>query len=162
MKSARTEQALVIMMQTSGLIEAAKRKDIQAYNHLISEYQDLLYSFAYYVFYDEHSAQSVCEQAFLQAFLKLNKHKGEDLRFWLLKNLIQVCQGKIKHGREKSIPSEQPGRAENPFLSLPLELRIPLLLVEFEGMNYQQTAVLTGASPGKVAVQLCQARQRLT
>jgi DNA-directed RNA polymerase specialized sigma24 family protein len=146
-------------MYTSQTIKAAKHKDIEAFNSLVSEHQDLVYNLAYYVLCDEQAAVRATKQAFIQAFQKLDKYKGGPLQFWFLKNLIEICQ---QRNNKTTRQLEKPGKPKIPLASLPTELRIILALVEVEGLNYQQVARLIGVSTGKVAQQLSQARQQLS
>lgn len=149
-------------MQTSRLFDAAKHKDIEAYNCLVSEHQDLVYNIAYYVLCDEASAEKATQQAFLQAFHKLDKYRGGSIRFWFLKNLVDICQKISKRDHKPYKLRKQPGKTEFPFGFLPTDLRLALVLVELEGMNYELAAGLIGASPGKVAQLLTIARHQLT
>lgn len=143
-------------------MDAVKRKDIGAYNRLVSDHQDLVYNFAYYVLCDEKAAISATEQAFLKAFHKLDKYKDGPFRFWLLRNLIEICQSKIKGEPKYSGHIKQPVDASIPFASLLPQLRMALVLIEMEGLNYEQAAELTGSSPHKIAQQLSKARQQLS
>jgi RNA polymerase sigma-70 factor, ECF subfamily len=148
-------------MKTNRIITAAKCKEIEAYNSLISEHQDLVYNFAYYILCDETTAIRATQQAFLRAFHNLPGFRGNSVRDWLIKNLIQVLQNKFKGNIRTSAQAERPQVPEIPLATLPMELRLALVLVEIEGLNYQQAAELTGVAPERVARQLSQARQQI-
>jgi RNA polymerase sigma-70 factor, ECF subfamily len=158
LKPASIEKAYGNMMHTTPNIAAAKRKNIEAYNRLVSEHQDLIYNFAFYILCDEPAAAKATQQAILRAFERFDHYKGDSLRLWLLHNLIKVCQR--RHHKN-------PGQLEKfsklvvPFASLPTELRTTLVLVDVEGLNYQQAAKLMGVSTGKVARLLAKARRQL-
>lgn len=146
-------------MQTSGLMAGAKNMSLDAYNHLIAAHQEVVYNTAYYVLGDEATAEQATQKAFLAAFYSLKAYTGNSYRLWLLKHLIQVCRSMIKGANNQAVPQK---KQETPLNCLSVELRIPVVLVDLEGFNYQQAAQLTGVTPSRLARQLAQGRRQLS
>lgn len=66
------------------LIENAKQGDIDAFHQLFSEFQSQLKSYLFRLSTDAHLAEDICQDAFIQAYEKLNTFKGHaSLKSWV-------------------------------------------------------------------------------
>ena len=141
----------------SAWIKAIKRNDLQAYNRLVSEYQDQVYSFAYYLFGDQVLAWQAAQEAITLAYQEVNLYRSGPFLFWLLQNLVRVYQGQhssqpsdlLSSGRESSLESLAP------------DLRPVILLVDMCGLDYRQVSRITGESPRRISSNIAQARRQL-
>jgi len=77
--------------EESVLIADASQGDIDAFNRLIIEYQDLLYNHAYGLLGDRQMAEDVTQDGFIRAFQRINQFRGGSFRAWLLRIVTNAC-----------------------------------------------------------------------
>lgn len=141
----------------SSWLAAAQHKDLQAYNRLVMNYQDQVYSFAYFVLCNQVAAVQATEQAFALAYQRVSKYRGGTFLFWLFQNLVEVCRTRPK--RKPAFPADSDQAL--PLTELALDLRLAIVLVDLEGLDYLQAAQITGRSPRQLAKDVAQARLQL-
>lgn len=174
------------------LIQSAKQGDLDAFNHLVLRYQDLLFRLALGVLGDEDSAADATQVALLSAFRKFNEFRGGVLRSWLARVVLNACYDEIRRGRSRR---EEPlvrvnaageevdttSWLEDPLpgpearldmheleqaiqaclQSLEPIYRAMLVLVDVEGMTYEEAARAAGLPLGTVKSRLARARMAL-
>lgn len=67
------------------LIAQAANGDLDAFNQLVLQYQDVAYHHAYALLGDPAQAEDAAQESFLKAFQALNTFRGISFRAWLLK-----------------------------------------------------------------------------
>jgi len=67
------------------LVLAASKGDLDAFNQLVSTYQNMVYNHAYSFLGDPDTAEDVAQESFLKAFQGLNGFRGGSFRGWLLR-----------------------------------------------------------------------------
>ncbi len=141
-------------------IHAAPRRDLEAFNTIIQEYQDRVYSLVFRVLDDEIAAAQAVQNAFLRAFRDFKSSRIESLRPWLYRYAVQEIRSALRSSRSAggSILESSP---EASLVSLPPELRLVAVLVEMEGMNYSEAGAILGWPPRTVSSRLAQARSSL-
>lgn len=77
--------------EESVLIADALQGDIDAFNHLVLKYQDLLYNHAYGLLGDRQMAEDVTQDGFIRAFQRINQFRGGSFRAWLLRIVTNAC-----------------------------------------------------------------------
>lgn len=90
-------------MEEHDLIVKANRGDLNAFNEIVLAYQDRVYNQAYRILGDPHSAEDITQEAFLNAYLKLNTYRGGSFKSWLLRIATNLCFDLLR--REKVRPS---------------------------------------------------------
>jgi RNA polymerase sigma-70 factor (ECF subfamily) len=88
------------LIDEQDLIAHAQRGDVQAYEQLMQQYEQLAFRVAYLITHDEHEAADAAQDAFLRAYRALGSFKrGQPFRPWLLRivtntavNCIQAAQ----------------------------------------------------------------------
>lgn len=111
------------------LIAAAKRNDIDAFNHLILTYQDMAYSIAYRILQDEEAAADAVQTAVITAFRKLYQFKGENFKAWLMRIVTNACYDELR--RRKRRPTVSLDDIES----------------ESDGYDYEQSVESTFTAP---------------
>lgn len=100
------ESALV----ESLLIFGASKGDLDAFNHLVLKYQDLIFSRAYGLLGDCHSAEDATQESFLKAFQNISRFQGGSFRAWLYKIVTNHCYDEMRwskcHPTTPLIPEE--------------------------------------------------------
>lgn len=66
-------------------IAAARKGDVNAFNQLVTLYQDLAFTVALRLVGDRDTANDVCQDAFFSAFRNLRQFHGGSFRSWLLR-----------------------------------------------------------------------------
>ena len=90
------------------LIQAAQAGDLEAFNLLILHYQNLLFGIALRLLNDEDSAGDAVQEALISAFCKFNTFRGDSLRSWLARVVVNACYDEVrKEKRQRSVPLEQ-------------------------------------------------------
>jgi RNA polymerase sigma-70 factor (ECF subfamily) len=170
------------------LLERARAGDGLAFGELIRPYVPSVRRFAYAFARNWSDADDLAQDALLKAFRAISGFEGRSsLSTWLYSVTRHVCfdhqrsQQVRARGSEESLevaavvdaPSPLPGpdrvletkhEAEQlwrALKSLPSEFRVPLVLFEIEGLEYQEIARIEGVPIGTVRSRLSRARQQL-
>jgi len=94
-------------MDEQGLIMAAQQGDLNAFNHLVLEYQELAFNVAYRILLEDDSAQDATQNAFLSAYRNLANYRGGSFRAWLLRMVINNCYDELRRRKRRpTIPLE--------------------------------------------------------
>ncbi|MBL8145163.1 MAG: sigma-70 family RNA polymerase sigma factor [Anaerolineae bacterium] len=171
------------------LIAAARRGDLNAYNVLVLQFQDAVYSLAYRLIGDRDTAADAAQEALITAWRRLDSYRGGSFRAWLLRITANHCYDEFR--RRKRAPSvsleavtgdddsflpiaahdETPEQAvqraelqraiQNCLMALPADQRAVAVLSDVEGFDYQAIAEQVGAALGTVKSRLSRARAAL-
>lgn len=171
------------------LVAAARRGDLDAYNALVLQFQDAVYSLAYRLMGDRDMAADAAQEAVIAAWRRLDTYRGGSFRAWLLKITANHCYDEFR--RRKRAPSvsleavtgdddaflpiaahdETPEQAvqrtelqraiQNCLMALPPDQRAVAVLSDVEGFDYQAIAEQVGAALGTVKSRLSRARAAL-
>ena len=174
------------------LIRAAQRGDLEAFNLLILRYQNLLFGIALRLLNDEDAAADAVQEALISAFRRFNTFRGDSLRSWLARVVVNACYDEMrKKRRQHSVPLEQfnaegeeietsywlvdpQADPELQFESTELEhaiqsslhklpdiYRLILVLVDIEGLSYEEAALAARVPVGTVKSRLARARLQM-
>lgn len=92
-------------MEEAELISEAKDGDLFAFNQLVLEYQDMVYSQAYRVMGESSSAADATQEAFISAFRKIKSYRGGSFKAWLLRIVTNACYDELRRRkRQPSVP----------------------------------------------------------
>lgn len=75
----------------SDLVSSAARGDLEAFNRLVLNYQDLVYSVARSILRDDESGEDAAQETFISAFQHLASFRGGSFRSWLLRITTNTC-----------------------------------------------------------------------
>jgi RNA polymerase sigma-70 factor (ECF subfamily) len=149
--------------------------------HLL-HHLDGAYNLARWLVERDEDAQTVVQEAYIQALKEIETFRGADVRAWLLTIVRNTAytwfEKRGGHSNmiqfEEAIPAAQsnepslgPVHVERKrhlqvaLARLPIEFREVLLLREIEGWSYGQLASVLGISEAAVVSRLSQARQLL-
>ena len=174
------------------LIRAAQRGDLEAFNHLIVRYQNLLFGIALRLLNDEDVAADAVQEALISAFRRFNTFRGDSLRSWLARVVVNACYDEMrKKRRQHSVPlelfnaegeeietsywlvdpqadpelqyesSELETAIQDSLDKLPSIYRLMLVLVDVEGLSYEEAASAAGIPVGTVKSRLARARLQM-
>lgn len=177
-------------MDESRLIQQAQQGDVQAFNQLVLDYQDRVYTVAYRIMGEQESAADAAQDAFIAAFKKLHTFRGGSFKSWLLRIVTNGCYDELRRRKRRPAdsledlapdsaddPPQLVSKAENPeeyteraelsraiencIRGLSPEHRTLVVLRDVEDLDYQEIADTTGLGLGTVKSRLSRARARL-
>ena len=178
-------------MDEPALIDAAQRGELDAFNRLVLHYQELAFNVALRVMGEEAAAADATQEAFISAYRSLRGYRGGSFRSWLLRIVTNACYDELRRRKrrpavslealiedsevEGSIGSTNP--ADNPetaaqrhelidaiqdcLKGLAPEFRIVAVLVDVQGLDYDEAAQSIGKPLGTVKSRLARARAKL-
>ena len=179
------------VMNESSLIQEAKRGDVEAFNQLVLDHQDVAYTVAYRILGERDAAADATQEAFISAFRKLHQFKGDHFKPWLMRIVTNACYDELRRRQRRPAgsledtlevtsgaddlylhtPQENPEQAaqrnelntaiQDCINDLPDEQRVVAVLADVEGYPYQEIAEITGMQLGTVKSRLSRARNRL-
>ena len=181
-----------IQLTEPALIEAAQCGDLDAFNQLALNYQDMMYRIALRTLNDEPSADDATQNAMIQAFRNIKSFRGGSFRSWLARVTVNASYDEMRRWkRQPSVSLDQVNSDGEEIESLPwmvdlsagpeeqcdsIELRgalqacvkslIPdyrlvVILVDVEGMSYEEAARIAQIPVGTVKSRLARARGQL-
>ncbi len=174
------------------LIQAAQRGDLEAFNLLVLRYQNLLFGIALRLLTDEDVAADAVQEALISAFRRFNTFRGDSLRSWLARVVVNACYDEMRRKRRQhSVPlelfnaegeeietsywlvdpqadpelqfesSELESAIQKCMDKLPPIYRLVLVLVDVEGLSYEEAASAAGVPVGTVKSRLARARLQM-
>ena len=98
-----------ILVKSLLILEASKG-DLDAFNNLVLKYQHLVFSRAYGLLGDCHSAEDAAQESFLKAFQNISRFQGSSFRSWLFKIVTNLCYDEMRwykrHPTTSLVPEE--------------------------------------------------------
>lgn len=169
------------------LITQAQDGNIDAFNDVVLEYQNYIYTITYRIMGDSNSASDATQDAFITAFRKLDSYRGGNFRAWLARIATNTCYDELRKRKrrpqdyleelsgsefydEPPIPADTPNpeqEAQRRDLNQALQdcinalnddQRMVVVLSDVSGYAYQEIADQVGASLGTVKSRLSRAR----
>lgn len=128
---------------TDGYIQKVLDGDSEAFRFIIKEYKDKAYSIAFSVVKDELIAREAAQDAFIKAYTKLHKFKG-DSRFstWLYRIVVnEALKTQKKYNRKAKLLAENVSINASPIVN------DGLLKLKNENQHYYINETLKKLSP---------------
>ena len=173
------------MIDDAQLIRDTLAGDSAAFGQLVCKYQDRLYSALAHMLRAPEEARDVVQEAFVQAFVKLETFRGSSAFYtWLYRIAFNVSVSRKRRqrtvlslDRTRDISGEEPLDVASPadrmergeravqvraaMAVLSDEHRAILVLREVEGFDYEQIADVLDVAVGTVRSRLHRARAQL-
>ena len=87
------------------MIQYAKDGDLDAFNRLVLEYQDLAFQVAYRIMGELESAEDVVQESFIAAYRKISTFKEGSFKAWICRIVTNRCYDELrKRKRRPTIP----------------------------------------------------------
>jgi len=180
-------------MDEQALITAAQKKDMDAFNRLVLEYQQSVYNVAVRMLNDLDAADDATQQAFVAAYQKIHTFHGGSFKAWILRIVTNKCYDLLRSEQrhptqsidgtpddpeadtesaifmqdETPLPEEQVALKEleaaiqHCIDLLPKEFKTAVILVDLQGMDYQEAAEASQTPLGTIKSRLARARGSL-
>jgi len=107
------------------MVEYALEGDLDAFNRLVMEYQDLAYNVAYRVLGERTAAEDAVQDAFISAFRKLKSFRGGSFKAWLLRIVTNACYDELRRQKRRPMVPLQPADADDEEIESPSWLEDP-------------------------------------
>jgi RNA polymerase sigma-70 factor (ECF subfamily) len=179
----------VVDLDEERWIRSALGGDVSAFNQLVERYQTLAYNVAYRTLGHPEDAADATQEAFFSAFRALAEFRGGSFKSWLLRIVVNACYDTRRRAQRRPSTSmdalveeydEAPWpdtHAEDPegtMLShealetiasalhqLPDEQRMAIVLVDVQGLSYEEAADVLSCAIGTIRSRLARGRARV-
>lgn len=178
-------------MDEQSFIRAAQKGDAAAFNQIVRAYQAQVLRTAYRVLGDQAAAEDAAQDAFVSAFKHIRAYRGGSFKAWLLRIVTNACYDQLRvkqrrptasldallldsdnpaPGADRAAPESPQDFAErqelgaaiqNGLTTLPADQRVTLILVDIEGLSYDEAAETMQTNVGTVKSRLNRARAAL-
>ena len=157
------------------LLARARRGDAAAFALLLRADDESHRRLAYRLLGDRAAMDDVLQEAYLRAYRALPRFRGgAAFGTWLYRIVYNACLDELRRGRSRREVAlhEQPAGVspdgveeqldlERALAALPPELRAVVLLVDAEGLSYDEAAEVLGVASGTIGSRLSRARAAL-
>ena len=100
-------------MDENDMVKAAIAGNLDTFNQLVLDYQDLAYQHAYSLLNDPDTAQDVTQESFVKAFHALKSFRGGSFRSWLLRivtnSAYDILRRSKRHPTQPLFPVDDDG-----------------------------------------------------
>ena len=156
------------------LLARARRGDAAAFASLLREHDEAHRRLAFRLVGERGLMDDALQEAYVRAFRALPRFGGRSsFGTWLYRIVYNACLDELRRvrGRREVSLCEREGAAPDSaderldlaaaLAALPVELRAVVLLVDAEGLSYEEAAEVLGIAPGTVGSRLNRARAEL-
>lgn len=169
------------------LLERARAGDLEAFNDLVSCYQDQLFALVVRMVPDRDQASDVTQEAFFSAYRNLGSFRGGSVKSWLNRIAVNAAMDTQRARKRRPVSpypeledeSWQPpaGEEADPvhtalttertavlnaaLASITADQRTAIVLFDVEGYDYAEIAEMTGVSLGTVKSRIHRGRLAL-
>ncbi|MDE3078157.1 MAG: RNA polymerase sigma factor [Chloroflexota bacterium] len=169
--------------EEEALVNRARAGETAAFNRLVELTQGVVYNVCLRTLGEAEAAADATQEAFFAAYRSLNSHRGGSFRAWLLRIAVNQCYDLLrKRKRQPAEPmdaealevvdpeprpdqvalrAETARAVERAIGQLPLEQRLCVILVDAQGLDYQEAARALNVNLGTVKSRLSRARAEL-
>ena len=166
------------------LVERSRDGDLEAFNQIVRRYQLRVYNLAARILGDRTAAEDVAQDTFVSAYKALARFRGGSLRAWLLRIASNQCYDRLRSAKRRPeqsldeamespgfhVPSRDPSpeqqaisrelhdHVQRAILGLPFDQRNTIMLVDVQGLSYEEAAEAMDVSMGTVKSRLSRAR----
>ena len=177
-------------MDELALIGDACRGDLDAFNRLVLAYQDMAFNLAYRMLGEDDAAQDATQNAFISAYRSLGGYRGGSFKAWVLRMVTNTCYDELRRRhRHPTTPLEidEEEDMESPrwladddpspeetaekleleqaiqhcLNNLPDEFRTVAIMIDVQGLDYEEVSQAVGKPLGTIKSRLARARSRL-
>ena len=173
------------------LIERSRQGDLEAFNTIVSAYQQRVYSLCLRMVGSPQAAEDATQEAFISAYKSVGRQRGGSVQSWLFRIASNACIDELRRRKRRpqvsldmlaaegegeralDVPDPQAGperRAlqseigealQAELLRLPADQRLVVTLRDVESLSYEEIAVTINSSVGTVKSRISRGRARL-
>lgn len=169
------------------LIRRSKEGDLDAFNEIVARYQRQVFNTAARILGSTSYADDATQETFISAYRAIGKFRGVNLAPWLLRIAKNQCYDMIRAMRrrpadsleenlanpafvraqsggsaeDETLRSELGAEIQRAILSLPVDQRLVVTLIDLQGFSYEEAAEAAEVSIGTVKSRLSRGRARV-
>lgn len=179
----------IVLLDEHRWIRAAQDGDLAAFNQIVERYQSLAYNVAYRSLGHPEDAADATQDAFISAYRAIQSYRGGSFKGWLLRIVVNACHDLRRRAQRRpstsmdalvdelgeapwpddgaidpqqaALSSEERAQLERAIATLGEEQRLTLLLVDAQGLSYEEAAEAMQCPIGTVRSRLARARAHL-
>lgn len=102
-----------------GLIQSAQQGNVDAFNHLVMEYQDMAFNVAYRILADQYGADDATQNAFISAFHNIKQYHGGSFRAWILRIVTNSCYDELRRRKRQPTTPLEPANPDGEEIDSP-------------------------------------------
>ncbi len=162
-------------------MDASRQGDAGAFASLVSRHQRMIYALTYRMTDSEADAADLAQDAFVQAWRRLDNFRGE-ARFssWLYRIAMNLClnwraraarQARAHQQWVETVDANEPSSGgsserrtawvQQALLRLPAKQRAAVILTVYDGMKHAEAATVLGCTEATVSWRVFAAKARL-
>jgi len=92
-------------MDEIALVQAASQGDLDSFNKLVLEYQDLVFQRAFWIMREVEAADDAAQEAFIKAYCNLSRFRSGSFRAWILRIVTNTCYDELRRRKHRSLTS---------------------------------------------------------
>ncbi|HLG71495.1 MAG TPA: RNA polymerase sigma factor [Chloroflexota bacterium] len=164
------------------LVTRAQGGDLSAFNKLVVRFQGTVYNVCLRMLGDASAAEDACQETFFAAYRSLKSFRRGAFRGWLLRIATNQCYDNLRRVQRQpsqplpedlalADPAPEPADAalsaeraallERAIRQLPDDQRLCVVLIDVQGLDYEEAAQAMNVNLGTVKSRLSRARARL-
>lgn len=109
-----------MIMEESLLIEKAANGDLDAFNQLVMEYQELAFNVAYHIMADDAAAADATQDAVISMYRKLDSYRGGSFKGWFLRIVTNACYDQLRKQKRRPTVALEPETDEGEIFDSPV------------------------------------------
>jgi RNA polymerase sigma-70 factor (ECF subfamily) len=90
-------------MELKEQIKNALKGDLDSFNQIVLEYQNLVYNQAYRIIGEPDAAEDAVQEAFISAYKKLHTYRGGSFKSWLLRIVSNACYDEFRRRKRQPV-----------------------------------------------------------
>lgn len=90
-------------MDVASLIANALKGNLDSFNEIVLEFQDMVYYQAYRVMGEPDAAEDATQEAFISAYKKLHTYRGGSFKSWLLRIVTNACYDELRRRKRQPV-----------------------------------------------------------
>ncbi len=130
------------------MIEYAQSGDLDAFNRLVLEYQDMAYNVAYRLMGDAAAAEDVTQEAFISAYRRLDSFRGGSFKAWLLRIVTNAAYDEVRRLNRRPTVALEPEGEDGEEIESPAWLEDPHESPEEAALRTELNAAIQGCLDG--------------
>jgi RNA polymerase sigma-70 factor (ECF subfamily) len=176
-----------MLNEDADLVAEAQQGNLSAFNLIVDRYQARVYNLSARILGDRTAAEDIAQETFISAYRAMGRFRGGSLRAWLFRIASNLSYDHLRSARRRpadsldeqmlkpgfSVPSpeaspeqmavraELRGAIQQAIMSLPADQRATIVMVDVQGLSYEEAAEATGVSIGTVKSRMSRARSRV-
>ena len=176
-----------IRREDTDLVARSLDGDLSAFNLIVERYRSRVFNLAARIVGDRTAAEDVAQETFISAYKALSGFRGGSLRAWLIRISSNTSYDFIRASRRKpqqsldqsmlnpgfrpptggvspeqaALSSELRVELQKAIMTLPPDQRTTLVLIDVQGLSYDEAAESMDVSIGTVKSRLARSRSKV-